>query len=324
MPAVSQPVNVTVNPADLFILLYTSGSTGLPKGCQLEHGNLAAFCHWYKRRFDLKAEHHVSCYASYGFDCCMMGLYPALTCGACVYIIGDDIRLTLPEVNDYFNENHITHSFMTTQVAYQFATNMDNHSLLHLIAAGEKLASLVPPKNFKLHNGYGPTEGTILITEYEVDEELKDIPVSKPLDNSRLYVVDKQFNRLPPGAMGELWISGPHVTRSYLNRPEKTAEVYIDNPFSDDPRFARIYRTGDIVRYLSDGNIQFAGRKDGQVKIRGFRIELKEVEAVIRQFPGIKDVTVQAFEYENGGKYIAAYIVSDEKIDIKQLNAFIG
>ncbi len=324
LPAVSEPVNVTVNPADLFILLYTSGSTGTPKGCQLEHGNLAAFCHWYKRRFELKAEHHVSCYASYGFDCCMMDMYPALTCGACVYIIGDDIRLTLPAVNDYFNENHITHSFMTTQVAYQFATNMDNHSLLHLIAAGEKLASLVPPKNFKMHNGYGPTEGTILITEYEVDEELKDIPVGKPLDNSRLYVVDKQFNRLPQGALGELWISGAHVTRSYLNRPEKTAEVYIDNPFSDDPKFSRIYRTGDIVRYLPDGNIQFAGRKDGQVKIRGFRIELKEVEAVIRQFPGIKDVTVQAFEYENGGKYIAAYIVSDEKVDIKQLNAFIG
>ena len=324
LPAVSQPVDVTVNPSDLFILLYTSGSTGLPKGCQLEHGNLAAFCHWYQRRFELKAEHHVSCYASYGFDCCMMDLYPALTCGACVYIIGDDIRLTLPEVNDYFNENHITHSFMTTQVAYQFATNMDNHSLLHLIAAGEKLASLAPPKNFKMHNGYGPTEGTILITEYEVDKELKDIPVGKPLDNSRLYVVDKQFNRLPQGALGELWISGAHVTRSYLNRPEKTAEVYIDNPFSDDPKFSRIYRTGDIVRYLPDGNIQFAGRKDGQVKIRGFRIELKEVEAVIRQFPGIKDVTVQAFEYENGGKYIAAYIVSDEKVDIKELNAFIG
>ena len=314
----------TINPEDLFILLYTSGSTGTPKGCQLEHRNLAAFCHWYQRRFELKAEHHVSCYASYGFDCCMMDMYPALTCGACVYIIGDDIRLTLPEVNDYFNENHITHSFMTTQVAYQFATNMDNHSLLHLIAAGEKLASLVPPTNFKLHNGYGPTEGTILITEYEVDEELKDIPVGKPLDNSRLYVVDKQFNRLPQGALGELWISGAHVTRSYLNRPEKTAEVYIDNPFSNDPKFSRIYRTGDIVRYLPDGNIQFVGRRDGQVKIRGFRIELKEVEAVIRQFPGIKDATVQAFDYENGGKYIAAYIVSDEKVDIKELNAFIS
>jgi amino acid adenylation domain-containing protein len=324
LPKAAQPVNVTVNPADLFILLYTSGSTGTPKGCQLEHRNLAAFCHWYQRRFELKAEHHVSCYASYGFDCCMMDLYPALTCGACVYIIGDDIRLTLPDVNTYFNENHITHSFMTTQVAYQFATNMDNHSLQHLIAAGEKLASLVPPKNFKLHNGYGPTEGTILITEYEVDEELKDIPVGKPLDNSRLYVVDKQFNRLPQGALGELWISGAHVTRSYLNRPEKTAEVYIQNPFSDDPKFSRIYRTGDIVRYLPDGNIQFVGRKDGQVKIRGFRIELKEVEAVIRQFPGIKDATVQAFEYENGGKFIAAYIVSDQQVDIKALNAFIG
>ena len=324
LPVANQPVDVTPNPADLFILLYTSGSTGLPKGCQLEHHNLAAFCHWYQRRFELKAEHHVSCYASYGFDCCMMDMYPALTCGACVFIIGDDIRLTLPEVNTYFEANHITHSFMTTQVAYQFATNYDNHSLLHLIAAGEKLASLVPPKNFKLHNGYGPTEGTILITEYEVDKELKDIPVGKPLDNSRLYIVDKQFNRLPQGAMGELWISGPHVTRSYLNRPEKTAEVYIDNPFSDEKKFARIYRTGDIVRYLPDGNIQFVGRKDGQVKIRGFRIELKEVEAVIRQYPDMKDVTVQAFDYENGGKYIAAYIVSDEQVDIKDLNAFIG
>ncbi len=324
LPKAVKPVDVSVNPADLFILLYTSGSTGTPKGCQLEHRNLAAFCHWYQRRFELKAEHRVSCYASYGFDCCMMDLYPALTCGACVYVIGDDIRLTLPEVNAYFNENHITHSFMTTQVAYQFATNMDNHSLLHLIAAGEKLASLAPPANFKMHNGYGPTEGTILITEYEVDEELKDIPVGKPLDNSRLYIVDKQFNRLPQGALGELWISGAHVTRSYLNRPEKTAEVYIDNPFSDDPKFSRIYRTGDIVRYLPDGNIQFVGRKDGQVKIRGFRIELKEVEAVIRQFPGIKDATVQAFDYENGGKFIAAYIVSDQQVDNKALNAFIG
>ena len=156
-----------------------------------------------------------------------------------------------------------------------------------------------------------------------MDKELKDIPVGKPLDNSRLYIVDKHFNRLPQGALGELWISGAHVTRGYLNRPEKTAEVYISNPFSDAPKYSRIYRTGDIVRYLPDGNIQFVGRRDGQVKIRGFRIELKEVEAIIRQFPGIKDATVQAFDYPNGGKFIAAYIVGDEKIDIAALNAFI-
>ena len=152
---------------------------------------------------------------------------------------------------------------------------------------------------------------------------MKEIPIGKPLDNMRLYIVDPQGHRLPVGAAGELWVSGPQVSRGYLNRPEKTAEVYIPNPFTDDKKYARIYRTGDIVRYLPDGNIQFVGRRDGQVKIRGFRIELKEVEAVIREFPGIKDATVQAFDEEGGGKFIAAYIVSDEQIDIEALNNFI-
>ena len=307
-------------PDEVFILLYTSGSTGVPKGCQLEHRNLVAFCHWYQRRFGLKPEHHVACYASYGFDANMMDMYPALTCGACIYIIGDDIRLTLPEVNAYFERNHITHSFMTTQVAYQFATNYDNHSLRYLIAGGEKLASLTPPAGYTLVNIYGPTECTVCVTAFGVTQTMKDIPVGKALDNVRLYVVDKAGNRLPVGAAGELWVSGPQVSKGYLNRPEKTAEVYIDNPFAD----GRIYRTGDIVRYLPDGTVQFVGRRDGQVKIRGFRIELKEIETVIRQFPGIKDATVQAFDHSNGGKFVAAYIVSDEKVDIKALNAFIG
>ena len=125
--------------------------------------------------------------------------------------------------------------------------------------------------------------------------------------------------------MGELWVSGPQVSRGYLNRPEKTAEVYIDNPFAGGAeKYSRCYRTGDIVRFLPDGNIQFVGRKDGQVKIRGFRIELKEVEEVIRQYPGIKDATVQAFDYESGGKYIAAYVVSDTPVDFKLLNDFIS
>ncbi len=155
----------------------------------------------------------------------------------------------------------------------------------------------------------------------------QNVPIGRPLDNIRLYIVDKQFNRLPVGAVGELWVSGPQVSRGYLNRPEKTAEVYLANPFDSQEnasKFSRVYRTGDIVRYLPDGNIQFVGRRDGQVKIRGFRIELKEVEAVIRQYPGIKDATVQAFDYETGGKFIAAYIVSDEQVDIKDLNSFIA
>ena len=318
--------SISITPSSLFILLYTSGSTGLPKGCQLEHGNLVAFCHWYHRYYGLKPEHKVAAYASYGFDACMMDMYSALTCGAAVYIIGEDIRLNLPDLNEYFNHEGITHSFMTTQVGCQFAMNFDNHSLHHLSVGGEKVLPLTPPTAYQLHNGYGPTECTIFTTTYPMKEFEQNAPIGKPLDNIRLYVVDKQLNRLPVGAVGELWVSGPQVSRGYLNRPEKTAEVYISNPFvgGDISKYSRCYRTGDIVRYLPDGNIQFVGRRDGQVKIRGFRIELKEVEAVIREFPGIKDATVQAFDYENGGKFIAAYIVSDEQVDIKELNTFIG
>ena len=324
LPKATEPVNATITPSSLFIMLYTSGSTGTPKGCQLEHGNLVCFCHWYHRYYDLKPESKVAAYASYGFDACMMDMYSALTCGAAVYIIGEDIRLNLPDLNDYFNREGITHSFMTTQVGCQFAINFDNQSLHHLSVGGEKVLPLTPPKNYQFHNAYGPTECTIFTTIYPMHEFEQNAPIGKPLDNFRLYIVDKQLNRLPVGAVGELWVSGPQVSRGYLNRPEKTAETYLPNPFTTDTKYSRVYRTGDIVRYLHDGNIQFVGRRDGQVKIRGFRIELKEVEAVIREFPGIKDATVQAFDYETGGKYIAAYVVSDEQVDIKELHAFIG
>ena len=322
-------LNAQLKPDRLFIMLYTSGSTGVPKGCQLEHGNLVCFCHWYQRYYELTSESHVAAYASYGFDACMMDMYPALTCGAAVYIIPEELRLDLIALNEYFEQNNISHSFMTTQVGSQFATSIENHSLKYLSVGGEKLASLTPPANVILTNLYGPTESTVCITYYRITKTMKDIPIGVALDNVKLYVVDSAGHRLPVGAAGELWVSGPQVGRGYLNRPEKNAEVFIDNPFeilsgkSSNSKYTRVYRTGDIVRYLPDGNIQFVGRKDGQVKIRGFRIELKEVEAVIRQYPGIRDVTVQAFDEEGGGKFIAAYIVSDEQVDIEALNNFI-
>ncbi len=312
-------------PESLFILLYTSGSTGVPKGCQLTHGNLVCFCHWYQRFYGLKPESSVAAYASYGFDACMMDMYPALTCGACVHIVPEELRLDLMALNDYFEQNNITHSFMTTQVGYQFASNIENHSLKFLSTGGEKLAAITPPEGYQFYNVYGPTETTVLITRYHVAKKMKEIPIGKALDNVRLYVVDPQGYRLPVGAAGELWVSGPQVSRGYLNRPEKTAEVFISNPFNKgNEKYARCYRTGDIVRYLPSGDIQFVGRRDGQVKIRGFRIELKEVEAVIREFPGIKDATVQAFDEEGGnGKFVAAYVVSDQQVDIEALNNFI-
>jgi amino acid adenylation domain-containing protein len=322
LPLLPAP-QVDIKPDQLFILLYTSGSTGVPKGCQLTHGNLVAFCHWYHIMFNLKPECKVAAYASYGFDANMMDTYPALTCGATVYIVPEELRLDLIALNEYFEQNGITHSFMTTQVGYQFATSVENHSLQYLSTGGEKLASLTPPQGIKLYNLYGPTESTVFITYYHVDKKMKEIPIGKAPKNIRLYIVDPQGHRLPVGAAGELWVAGPQVSRGYLNRPEKTAEVFIANPFTAEEKYSRIYRTGDIVRFLPSGDIQFVGRRDGQVKIRGFRIELKEVEGVIREFPGIKDATVQAFDEEGGGKFIAAYVVSDKQVDIEALNNFI-
>ena len=311
-------------PHDLSILLYTSGSTGTPKGCQLEHSNIVAFCHWYHSYYDLKPTDRVASYASFGFDASMMDTYPTITRGAALHIIPEELRLDLPALNDYFAQNHITHSFMTTQVGYQFATGMElASSLKHLSVGGEKLASLTPPNGVCLHNLYGPTETTVLITAHHIRERKKEIPIGRAIDNTRLYIVDAQGHRLPVGAAGELWIAGPQVSRGYLKRPEKTCEVYLPNPFDDTPKYNRIYRSGDIVRYLPSGEIQFIGRRDGQVKVRGFRIELKEVEAVIREYPGIKDATVQAFDEEGGGKFIVAYIVSDRQVDTGQLHDFI-
>ena len=306
-----------LNPENLFILLYTSGSTGVPKGVMLEHGNLVSFISWYHRYYDLRPEHRVAAYASFGFDANMMDLYPALTAGAAVYVIPEDMRLDLVELNEYLEKNAITHSFMTTQVGVQFHQNTENRSLVHLSVGGEKLVSVDPSQTYTFHNGYGPTECTIFSTTKPVLKKEQNIPIGKPTDALDCYVMDKNLHRLPVGAAGELIIVGGQVGRGYLNRPDKTAEAF----FTLDGR--RAYHSGDIVRYRQNGDIEFVGRKDGQVKIRGFRIELKEVEAVIRDFQGIKDVTVQAFDNPDGGKFIAAYIVSGEAVDINALDAFI-
>ena len=310
-------------PEDLFILLYTSGSTGVPKGCMLEHHNLTAFCNWYRKFYELTPESKVAAYASYGFDADMMDLYPALISGACVHIIDESIRLDLMALNNYFEENGITHSFMTTQVGRQFAAEIESRTLKALSIGGEKLVPIEPPKDYKLYNAYGPTECTIFITLSPVDRLYHRVPIGKALDNVKLYVVDKEGRRLPPGMPGELWIAGHQVARGYLNRPEQTEKVFIRNPFCREEGYERVYRTGDIVRFLPDGSVDFIGRNDGQVKIRGFRIELSEVERVIRQYPGIEDATVADFDAAGGGKFLAAYVVSDETVDVDKLNAFI-
>lgn len=314
---------VEIHPSSLFVMLYTSGSTGIPKGCMLEHRNIVAYLASHCNLLEIGSDSRITAYASYGFDAHIMEIYPPLTRGGQLHIIPEEIRLNLIAMGEYFNEHGITHSFMTTQVGYQFVTNVECSTLKYFSLGGEKLASLTPPENYKLYNLYGPTEGTVYVTSYLVDKKEADIPVGKASSNTKLYITDTLGKRLPVGAAGELWIAGPQVSRGYLNRDEQTLKAYSQNPFSADPLYSMVYHTGDIVRFLPDGNIQFVGRRDGQVKIRGFRIELKEIEGVIREYPGITDATVQAFDEENGGKFIAAYIVADETIDIPSLNSFI-
>ncbi len=308
---------------DPFIILYTSGTTGTPKGVMLSHRNLVNHVNWQISLLGLSESSKYASYASFGFDANMMDTYPVLSSGATLHIIPEEIRLDLPALDDYFVTNGITHTFMTTQVGRQFALYTSSKQLKYLSLGGEKLVPLAPPEGIIVTNMYGPTECTVYNTFYRVISDSKLLPIGKAVMNTKLYVVDKHLRPLPIGASGELCIAGAGVAIGYLNRPEASGKAFVKNPFTNEKGYERMYRTGDIVRYLEDGNIEFIGRKDGQVKIRGFRIELTEVERVIRDFPGIKDCTVAAFDAPSGGKFVAAYVVSDSKIDVDSLNEFI-
>ncbi len=319
-------VNVKVDANDRFIILYTSGTTGTPKGVELLHKNIVATITYINNMRRTKEKFfgnvRVAAYASFGFDANMYDMYPPLTSGGTLYIIPDEIRLDLYAIREFYNKNKITHGFMTTQVARQFVEFDGLDTLVEFATGGEKLASVKPPR-FKFFNLYGPTECSMFSTSFEVNKVMKDIPIGHAIDNNHLYVIDELNHRLPVGASGELLITGPQVAKGYLNRPDKTNEVFVSNPFSTKKPFDRAYKTGDVVRFLPDGNIQYVGRRDMQVKVRGFRIELSEVEEVIRRYKDVKDVTVVAYDDEAGMKYLVAYVVSDVKIDPKRVNEFI-
>ena len=318
----SRPTN-RPKPENLFIMLYTSGSTGVPKGVMLEHHNIMALCGVDQKVRNLQHDARVSAYASYGFDADMFDLYPTICVGGTIYIIPEELRLDLIALNNYINENKITDAFFTTQVGRQLVSELTFDTIRTISVGGEKLVPLNPPKNYKLFNLYGPTEGTIYCSGCEVDKLYHRIPIGHSLADYKFYVLDENKKRLPFLAKGELYISGPQVGRGYLNRDEENKKAFLTNPFDKDPNFQKLYKTGDVVRFLPNGQIDFIGRKDFQVKIRGFRVELSEVEQIIREYPGIKDATVKDFADPAGVKYIVGYIVSDKQIDIDDLKAFI-
>lgn len=313
-------------PEDLLVVLYTSGTTGRPKGVMLSHANLANFCAWYAAHYNLTKDDAVAAYASCGFDASLMDIFPALTHGARVQVIPEAMRLDLPALNDLFNRNKVTLAFLTTQLGRQFAQSMPNHSLRSLSVGGEALVPLTPPEDYVLYNAYGPTECTILTTTFKIDRLYDRVPLGRALDNTRLYIVDRHDRLAPAGAAGELCVAGRQVAMGYLNRPDLTAEKFVPNPFSDDPDYARMYRTGDIARMLPDGTLDFTGRRDFQVKIRGFRVELTEIEGRIRAYPGIADAAVVAADAPGGGKCAVAYVVAAEPgqtIDTGSVDRFI-
>ena len=310
-------------PEDLFMLIYTSGTTGVPKGVRLLQRNIMAYVAWYRRYFAPDAAARVTCYNSYGFDGSLADMYPALTVGAGIVVIPEEKKLDLPALADLIRRHHVVVADLPSQVGRQFALTMDCPELKYIVVGGETLVPFKPVYPYIVANEYGPTEATVSITCYKMTKYEPDIPIGTPMDNTAIYMVDAAGRRVPPGALAELWVAGEQVTGGYLNRPEKTAEAFVPNPFSQKLLYETAYRTGDIARYREDGNIEFVGRRDGLVKIRGFRVELAEVEGVVHDFPPVKNAVVTACDNPAGGKFIAAYVVADEPIDKAALAAFI-
>jgi len=313
----------TAKPDDLFTLIYTSGTTGVPKGVCLLHRHLMAYAAWYRRYFAPTASTRVTCYNSYGFDGFLSDVYPVLTVGAAVVIIPEEKKQDLPALADIIRRYDISLVDLPTQVGRQFALTMDCPSLKYIVCGGEKLIPFKPAHPYVLVNEYGPTEATVSVTNYKVTKYEPDVPIGQPMDNTAIYIVDASGRRVPPGALGELWVAGEQVAAGYHHRQEETEKAFIPNPFSQKKGYETVYRTGDFVRYRHDGNIEFVGRRDGMVKIRGFRVELAEVEEAIRHFLSINDAAVIACDHSAGGQFIAAYVVSDATVDKDALADFI-
>jgi len=301
----SSNLKILNTPADLAYVIYTSGSTGKPKGVMIEHSSLVNMCKWNIGYYEVTEEDNITKYAGFGFDASVWEIFPSIITGTAIHIIDEEIKKKKKKLNEYYNENNITISFLPTQIAEQFM-KLDNKSLRYLQAAGDKLRYF-EEKNYKVVNNYGPTENTVVATYFEVDKEYDNIPIGKSVANTQVYILDKNNKLQPIGIHGELCIGGESLARGYLHNTELTAEKFIKNPFA---KGQRLYKTGDLARWLPDGNIEFLGRIDYQVKIRGFRIELGEIESSLLKLTGVKEAVVIDGE-EEGNKYLCAYLVSE-------------
>ncbi|MEO1433296.1 MAG: amino acid adenylation domain-containing protein, partial [Cyanobacteria bacterium J06633_8] len=332
-----------VKPSNLAYIIYTSGSTGKSKGVMIEHNSLVNFTTTATKEYGINHRDRVLQFASISFDVAVEEMYPCLTNGATLILRTDEFLTNGHQMLQKCEQWGITVLDLPTAYWHQLASDLATgesevpQNLRLVIIGGE---AVIPEKvrtwqkSFKnnqcpeLINTYGPTEATVVVTKCKLSESinkdtgLAQMTIGKPFPNVQIYILDSCLNPVPIGVPGELHIGGLCLARGYLNRPELTAQKFIPDPFN---RGMRMYKSGDLARFLPDGNIDFLGRIDHQVKIRGFRIELGEIETVLNQHAAVKEAIVIPQEYEAGDKRLIAYIVpkSTQSPASKELKEFL-
>lgn len=313
-----------VEPENLAYVIYTSGSTGKPRGVLLTHGGLVNHNVAATKIFGLTPADRMSQFASISFDIAIEEIFPTWISGGSLIVREEDASLAVGDFLRWVDQNRVTALDLPTAYWHELVRELAESSiklpksLRLVIVGGEKAQSGALRTWFKIAgtkvrwvNTYGPTETSVIVTSYEpkADEEIPDVlPIGRPIANTKIYILGKNLQPLPVGVAGDLFVSGPGLARGYLNRPEITAEKFVADPFSSEPS-ARMYKTGDLARYLPSGEIEFAGRTDDQVKIRGYRVELEEIEAVLGSHAGVHEVVVVARENSSGEKTLVAYLV---------------
>ncbi|HLJ16218.1 MAG TPA: amino acid adenylation domain-containing protein [Bryobacteraceae bacterium] len=316
---------VDVIPAELAYVLYTSGSTGRPKGVAIEHRNAVAMVAWAVQEFPREVLAGTLASTSICFDLSVFEIFVPLSCGGCVMLAEN--ALALPELPAKRRVTLVNTVPSAMKELLKMGPLPAGVQIVNL--AGEALPHALvqelyrQPAVRKVYNLYGPSEDTTYSTFCVVERTVPgDPPIGKPISNSQAYILDCAMQPVPPGVTGELFLAGDGLARGYINRPGLTAERFLPNPFGR----GRLYKTGDLARYSSDGQIQFLGRTDRQIKLRGFRINLGEIETVLTQHPGVEEAVVGTTADAGGGQHMVAYWIgrqADAPSD-EELRAHLG
>ncbi|MGA9379449.1 MAG: amino acid adenylation domain-containing protein, partial [Phormidium sp.] len=308
---------------NLAYVIYTSGSTGQPKGAMNTHKGICNRLIWMQEAYQLTTADVVLQKTPFSFDVSVWEFFWTLCNGSRLVIARPEGHRDREYLVNLIAQQQVTTLHFVPSMLQVFLESENLalcQSLRRVICSGEALSLDLQGKCFErlgceLHNLYGPTEAAIDVTYWQCqkDSQLTTVPLGRPIANTQIYILDQNLQPVPIGVPGELHIGGVGLAKGYLNRPELTAEKFIPHPFSNQPN-SRLYKTGDLARYLPDGNIEYLGRIDHQVKIRGFRIELGEIEAVLSQHPQVQTSIVIARVDNPGEKRLIAYLVSDSEV----------